>query len=227
MDYRYYISGTFALIAGLLAGCGGGGGCPGPDVPLQQLNQFKNSLFSGGSRGALVVPNPIEAARVANITATDSRLSQVASLINLPSLAGTGLENNFLKVRIRGIDDARSSLAQPSSSGEYNFPLTDVHYSETMAYYGVQSMIEYVEVLGFSVVQTRPLYVLVRAESDIPGEVNAIYDHNYLNPQMPRTMRLFGDTQFARHGPGHVLARVWPSFQRKRESGSRIRLRGR
>lgn len=208
MENRFNIPAILALVA-LLAGCGGKEGCPGPELPLQQLNQAKNSLFSGSSRGALVIPNPIEAARVPNITATDSRLSKVAEFIGLPALAGTGLENDFLRVRIRGINDSADILARPNSGSDFNYVLTDVHYSETMAYYGVQSMIEYVERLGFSVVQSRPLYVMVRAESDIPGEVNAIYDHNYLNPQAPRTMRLFGDTDFA---PGMDRDMYWHEF---------------
>lgn len=65
-----------------------------------------------------------------------------------------------------------------------------------MAYYSIQAMTHYVETLGFSVVKSRPLFVLVRAQGDDPNEVNAFYDHNYLNPSSPRIMRVFGETQY-------------------------------
>jgi len=126
-------------------------------------------------------------------------LGQIAGSFALPDLLGGGrLENSFFKVRIASPDDALSTLASPNSQGVYNFAPTDVHYSEAMAYYSVSAIMKYVESLGFSYVKTRPLFVMANAtEAGSEDVVNAVYEHNYLNPSSPRTIKMIGNTAFA------------------------------
>lgn len=189
-----------ALFIAVLYGCGrgGGGGCAGPALPVGQLQTLRKTLqAASGPRGALVLPNPVDATGSLQVMATDARLQQFTSAAGLADLVSPQrLENSFLKVRIKTISDAVSTLAAPNAQGVYAFNVLDPHYSETMAYYAIETMMHYVETLGFPVVKSRPLYALVRAESKDPKEVNAFYDHNYLNPRSPRILRVFGDTQF-------------------------------
>lgn len=188
-------------VAGLLAivypACGRD--CSAPPLPIDNLLALKRSVVStSGPRGALVIPNPIDASRIAAVTASDSRLARVTGSFTLPGLINPNrLANDFLKVMIQNLNDSESSLAKPNYGGEFRYPLTDVHYSEVMAYFSLSLIQRYVETLGFSIVKSRPLYVMVRAESEDPNLVNAIYDHNYLDPSLPRTIRMFGNTDFA------------------------------
>lgn len=175
----------------VLTGCGSD--CKAPALNTQKLERIRRSLFSSGTEARLVIPNPIDALGDANADIADSRLSSVFDPFHLDGLVDPSrLGNEFLKIRIRDLNDNVSDLARASNGG-FEFSLDDPHYAETMAYFGVQRMIRYVEALGFSVVKSRPLYVMVRAASEDPKEINAIYDHNYFNPQMPRTMRFMGD----------------------------------
>ena len=203
---------SMLMVAIVVAGCGGGEGCGGPTLNTARLLAIRGSSFqaSGAPMAGLIIPNPIEATQSGTVSATDSRLFSFASGIALPGLLNSSrLENNFLRVRIREINDPVNSLATPNSKGAFAFNLQDVKYSETMGYYGVQSMIEYVEALGFSVAKSRPLFVMVRAATSDPNEINAIYDHHYLDPNSPRTMRLFGETEFA---PGMDRDMYWHEF---------------
>ena len=198
-----------------LGGCHRGGGCDGPPLDTQRLIGLRSMLFSqgGGSSAYLVMPNPIDATRNGSTMATSSGLQSYLRGFDLPSLASPQrLENSFLKVRIRETNDDVSTLARPDAQGRYAFPVTDVHYSEAMAYYSLVAEMGYVEALGFPVVKSRPLYVMVRANTE-DNQPNALYDHNYLNPSLPRTIRLFGDTDYApgvdaemyRHEFGHLF----------------------
>lgn len=172
--------------------------CDGPKLDVAKVRGLRQTLFYSGPKAALVVPNPIDATNNPAIQTTDASLSQEIEGFSLPDIVTKRLENSFLKVRIKDTTDDVSTLATPNSSGDYVFSLSDVHYSETMAYYSVSSMIHYLESLGFSIVRSRPLYVMVRAEdTDNPNAINALYSHNYLNPSLPRTMRLYGDGKYA------------------------------
>jgi len=203
-------SGKFLLLTTLLfyvVGCGKD--CNPPALNVSKLQSLKRSVFSSGPAGYLVVPNPIEATKSLQATISDSRLADAFQQFQLPGLLDPSrLENDFVKVRIKDINDSASTLAKPDSQGRFAFKIDDVHYSEVMAYHSLAAEIAYVEQLGFSVVKSRPLYVMVRAASS-SNEVNAIYDHNYLNPKLPRTIRLFGDTEFA---PGMDRDMYWHEF---------------
>lgn len=184
--------------------------CDGPKIDLAQVKSLRKTLFTSGPRAALVVPNPIDATGNPTVSASDSSLSREIEGFFLPDTLSKKLENSFLKVRIKDLNDDLSTLAFPNAQGDYVFPLSDVHYSETMAYYSVSSMIHYVESLGFSIVRSRPLYIMVRSESDDGSDiVNALYSHNYLDPSLPRTMRLYGSGQFS---PGIDRDMYWHEF---------------
>jgi len=183
--------------------------CGGPTLNLAQIENLRKTLFTGGPTAALVVPNPIDATGNAMETATDSRLGLFDLGFILPDLlSSTRLESSLVKVRIAAITDALSTLATPSSSGSFAFAISDVHYSETMAYHGVTSIMKYVEALGFSYDQTRPLYVL--AQTTQAGEsasfVNAYFQNNTLDPSQPRIMRMIGNSAFA---PGQDRDMYW------------------
>ncbi len=193
---------TGALLTVLLSvlyGCGrGGGGCDGPQLPVAQLESLRKQVQAGaGPKAALILPNPIDATNSTAVQGGSSGLQSVTSALNLMDLISPNrLENAFVRVRIKSIEDSAGTLAAPNAQGNYQFGVLDPHYSETMAYYSIQAMIKYVETLGFSVVKSRPLFVLVRAQSDDPQEVNAFYDHNYFSPSSPRMLRVFGETQY-------------------------------
>src|SRR5438128_1743 len=77
------------LLVVLLHGCGrGGGGCDGPALNVAQLQGLRRSVqaAAGSPRGALVLPNPIDATNSTQVMATDSRLSSFASAAGLPGL---------------------------------------------------------------------------------------------------------------------------------------------
>jgi len=187
------------ILLSVLYGCGrGSAGCDGPQLPVAQLESLRRQVQAGaGPKAALILPNPIDATNSTAVQSSGTSLQSVTSALNLTELISPNrLENPFVRIRIRSVEDAASSLAAPNSQGAYAFGVLDPHYSETMAYYSIQAMIQYVQTLGFSVVKSRPLYVLVRAQSDDPSEVNAFYDHNYFNPSSPRMLRVFGETQY-------------------------------
>jgi len=198
----------FVPVMLLLIGCGKQ--CEAPKLDTTKLQALKRSLFSSGPAGYLVVPNPIEATKNLQATISDSRTADAFEAFRLPGLLNEGrLENDFVKIRIKSSSDDPSTLARPDAQGRYAFKLSDVHYSETMAYQSLLSEISYVESLGFKVVKSRPLYVMVRAPQRTANEINAIYDHNYLDPSLPRTIRLFGESEFA---PGMDRDMYWHEF---------------
>jgi hypothetical protein len=175
------------------------------------LREIKTrGLQAGGPQSLLVVPNPIDATQNPVASVSDSKTLQSGSLFSLSGLLNPSrLENSFLKVRVRAIGDSLSSLAAPNSKGEFTFPPQDIRYSEAMAYRSVTAIQAYVEALGFSVVKTRPLYVMVQADGSNSQEVNAFYDHAYLNPSAPRTIKLFGSSSYA---PGVDQDMYWHEF---------------
>ena len=186
--------------------------CNLPNLDYSKLKSLKKAAFSEGPIGGLVLPNPIEATR--NIAATATSADTLGALFgyNLPGLLSPQrLENEFLKIRIREIQDSLTSLAKPDSSGRYLFGVSDAHYSEVLAYHSVETMKRYVEALGFPIVKTRPLYVLVRAKGSTANsaDANAVYDHGYLDPSAPRTMSFFGEGAFA---PGEDRDIFWHEF---------------
>jgi len=198
-----------ALIA-LVSACGKKG-CDGPAINLAKLNALKEvGLQNSGPRAFLVLPNPIDATQIPTASISDSNTLKAGNIFNLDELLdGMHLENSFLKVRIRAITDSLSTLATPNSKGDFSFPPSDIRYSETMAYRSISAIQDYVEGLGFSVVKTRPLYVMVQTEGSTNKDVNAYYDHAYLNPGTPRTIKLFGASQFA---PGVDQDMYWHEF---------------
>jgi hypothetical protein len=187
--------------------------CNGPELDKDELLGLRQTLFTSGPRAFLVVPNPIDATNSISIEANDSRLDKVVDGFFLPDLLSPSrLETDFLKVRINSINDDLSILAQPNAQGNFDFAIDDVHYSEVMAYHSLSAMMRYVETLGFGLVKSRPLYVMVRAKEEDgsePQSVNAIYTHNYLNPSKPRTLHLFGNTPYA---PGMDRDIYWHEF---------------
>lgn len=182
--------------------------CAGPQLSVSKIEALRKTLFSSGTPAKLAVPNPIDATQDDLARASDPEVTRALEGFNLQGLLNSGrLDNSLLKIRISSIDDDLSSLARPNSSGEYAFAVTDVHYSEAMAYYATQSIKSYVEALGFTYVTSRPLYVLVRAATEGGDEqVNAFYEHNSLDPSAPRVMKLFGNTEFA---PGMDRDMYW------------------
>ncbi len=202
---------NLSLVAALflaLAGCGKK--CDSPNLNVNKLQSLKRELFSAGPSGYLVVPNPIEATKNLAATISDSRTQNAFQEFRMDRLIDANrLENDFVKVRIHDTNDDASTLAKPNGQGQYGFKIEDVHYSEVMAYQSILSEMTYLEQLGFTLVKSRPLYVMVRAAERSKGEINALYDHNYLSPQLPRTIRLFGDTQFA---PGMDREMYWHEF---------------
>lgn len=201
-------AGLATLAALVFTSCGKD--CKAPAIDSTKLESLRRSLFSSGPAGYLVVPNPIEATRNLQATISDTATQNAFETFRLAGLTDPNrLENDFIKVRIKEIKDDLSTLAKPNSKGAFAFKIEDPHYSEVMAFHSVYTVMEYVQALGFSVVQSRPLYIMVRAATNSPNEVNALYDHNYLNPDMPRTMRLFGETRYA---PGMDRDMYWHEF---------------
>ncbi len=203
----------------LLSACGGdSAGCDGPALDFSALQQFKKGAkFPGqvsSSKAFLVVPNPIEATKNNQALADSSTTQSALSNFNLADLLNpTRLDTSFLKIRQRGLNDSSSILAT-ASNGKFQYELKDPRYWETMASFAIQSEIAYLEALGFKAVKSRQLVVLVRAQSE--GEdtgPNAFYDHGYFAPDQPRTIRLFGEGDFApgmdadmyRHEMGHFF----------------------
>lgn len=195
---KFRLISIYFTILYVLAGCGRiVTECGGTPLDIGQLNQIRAQAFSSGSRAFLITPNPLDASGNVNLQAFDS---SIGSLFDPYSLIGlkipSRLENDFLKVRISNITDSLAALASPNSKGEYSFPLTDIHYGETMAYHSLTAIDSYVQALGFQTDRSRPFYAMVRAEGSTtnPEDVNAYYNHNSLTSNAPRELKVFGDT---------------------------------
>ncbi len=200
----------FFLISFVLGACAKRG-CEGPPLELESLRNLKTQGISApGPRSYLVLPNPIDATSNPAATVSDSKTLESGNIFNLTNLlVPNRLDNAFLKVRVRTINDALSSLAAPNNAGDFNFQPQDIRYSQTMAYRSLSTIQAYVEGLGFSVVKSRPLFVMVQAEGSTSQDVNAFYDHAYLNPSAPRTIKLYGSSSFA---PGVDQDMYWHEF---------------
>ncbi len=199
---------AFAL---LLNACGNSG-CEGPTLDVSKLSMLRTRGLqsSTGPEGFLILPNPIDATNSATASVVDAKIIDAGGIFSLLGLSAPGrLDNSFLKVRIKDLSDALSTLAAPNSSGDFKFKPDNIHYSEVMAYRSVTAIQAYVEALGFSVVKTRPLYVMVQAAGSTSKDVNAFYDHAYLNPKSPRTIKLYGASQYA---PGADQDMYWHEF---------------
>lgn len=186
--------------------------CSGASLNTDELNALKETLSPSGPRAFLIVPNPIEVTQTASVKATDASLESIMDPFQLPGLLSPSrLENAFLKIRIKTIKDDLTTLATPNSKDGYDYPVSDVHYSEVMAYYAISNMKRYVEALGFPVLQTRPLYVMVRGndENTPKDQVNAYYLHNRNDTTLPREMILYGDTAYT---PGVDRDVFWHEF---------------
>ena len=174
--------------------------CNGPLVDKSKLLGLRASLFSAGPTAALIIPNPMEASRNDGARASDRSLLKFANGLLLPDLLQSSrLESDLVKVRPHGLSDAASSLAVPNAKGEFSFEVTDVHYSETMAYQSVTNILRYVEALGFGLLRDRPLYVVVQAQEEGVEEnfLNAFYEHHFFETTKPRQMKLFGSAEYA------------------------------
>ncbi len=165
---------------------------------------------TSGPKANLILPNPIDATSNPFASVSDSLVLQSGGTSSLIGLSlPSRLENSFLKVRIHEVGDALSLLATPNSGPNYFYQPGDVHYSEAMAYRSVSNIQAYVEALGFSIVKSRPLYVMVQAAGSNSQDINAYYDHGYLNPAQPRTISLYGTSQYA---PGMDQDIYWHEF---------------
>lgn len=186
-------------------------GCDGPAVNLASLTALRSSgLTATGPKAFLILPNPIDATNNPQASIANSAILNAGSSLNLPNLLNVSrLDNAFLKTRIKDITDSVSTLATPNTKGNYAFQPSDVHYSETMAYRSITAVQAYVEALGFPIVKSRPLYVMVQAAGSTATEVNAFYDHAYLNTATPRTIKVYGTSQYA---PGMDQDIYWHEF---------------
>lgn len=173
--------------------------CAGPLLDAPRLFQLRG-LASGQGPGAnLYLPSPLESGLKA---------------ILLPNLIlPSRLENAFLKVRIKSIQDSLETLAKPNSNGNFSYGLETDEYSQVMAYFSVQSAMQYIEGLGFQLLKNRPLYVLVNAATEVdssdPENANAFYLHHSLDPTKPRVIEMVGDTYYA---PAKDRNMFWHEF---------------
>lgn len=201
---------TLAVIGlvAVLPACGRGG-CEGPTMNMSLLSSLRETTAPvTGPKAFLILPNPIDATSNPLASVSSSAVLSAGRTQMLPGLLSpTRLDNAFLKIRIKDITDALSTLATPNSNGNFAFQPTDVHYSETMAYRSVAAAQRYLEGLGFSINKQRSLYVMVQASGST--EANAYYDHGYLNPSAPRTIRVYGAGQYA---PGMDQDIYWHEF---------------
>lgn len=204
---------SFCLAVIAAVGCSRNPGCDrGPALDFSKLYALRISGLQSatGPRASLILPNPIDATGNPLANVSDNRVLQSAGPITLAGLLlPSRLENSFLKIRVRDISDALSTLATPNSGSDYVYQPGDTHYSEAMAYRSVTAIQAYVEALGFSVIQNRPLYVMVQAAGSTAQDVNAYYDHAYLHPSQPRTIKLFGSSAYA---PGMDQDIYWHEF---------------
>ncbi len=171
--------------------------CGGMALNVNRLTQIQNAAFSSNSKAYLITPNPLDATGNVGLQSLDSALGSLLDSYFLPGLIlPSRLENSFLKVRINKITDSAGLLASPNSNGEFLFPISDIHYGETMAYHSLTAIQSYVEALGFQTDKSRPFYVMVKAEGSThnPADVNAYYNHNPFSSSAPRELKIFGET---------------------------------
>ncbi|MCB0416362.1 MAG: hypothetical protein H6617_08165 [Bdellovibrionaceae bacterium] len=168
--------------------------CSGPALNFAQLQSLRETAqFASGPQASLIVPNPLDVTNSLNAFSSSPGLLSFTSLYNLTGLSATNyLQNNFIKVRRTDIGENATNFG-----GDFERDVDTIEYSEMMAYYSTSSVINYVDALGFPMVKTRPLYVLVRSPEYYDGEINAFYEHNYLKPSEPRIIRLIGESEFA------------------------------
>ncbi|MBI4404907.1 MAG: hypothetical protein HY537_12135 [Deltaproteobacteria bacterium] len=204
---------TAILIASLTFACSRDSDCTGPSIDMEKAVAIKKLRGFSGPPAPLLIPNPINATGLTTVLASDPKLVDQAQLFRLPDLTGAILDNSFLRVRVRQVNDSLEGLAKPDSRGVYSFRVGDVHYSEVLAYLLVTAATKYYETLGFSLNKNRPLFTLVRSENGERIDVNAFYEANYFDPQSPRLLRFMGNSSFPvaedgdaiRHELGHFL----------------------
>jgi hypothetical protein len=186
--------------------------CGGTPLNTERLSLIENAAFQSNSKAFLITPNPLDATGNLSVQSLDSSLGSILDPFSLIGLnTSRFLENSFLKVRINSRADGYEQLATPNSQGEFRFQVSDVHYGESMAYHSLTAIQTYVEELGFQTDRTRPLYVMVKAEGTTtdPNDVNAYYDHHRFNPELPRELKLFGETP---HAPRQDRDIYWHEF---------------
>lgn len=186
--------------------------CGGLPLNSERLSVISNAAFESNSKAYLITPNPLDATGNFSVQSLDSSLGSFLDPFSLIGLNTSNfLENSFLKVRINSRSDGYEQLATPNSQGEFRFSVPDIHYGESMAYHSVTAIQAYVEELGFQTDRTRPLFVMVRAQGSTsdPSDVNAFYDHHHFNPELPRELRLFGETP---HAPRQDRDIYWHEF---------------
>lgn len=189
----------------------GDGGCD-PAVDFTPAIALKKAFLAGGTDGpvaGLVYANPIEASNDPNFGIASSGIDNLLRAFKLPGLLNpSSLDTDFIKIRTKQMTE--SDLAAPNANGVFVFDPSSPKYSQLMAAYSVRSEMQYLEALGFPFCKERPLYVFSRVDSDV---ANALYDHGYLTPQNPRTMRMYGagnfttgaDARMYHHELGHMF----------------------
>lgn len=179
--------GPLALTIGcakILDECGGR-----QDIDYAALAGARQVLqASSGYRADLVLPNPMDATQSLLSLQGATNLSQYADTVPLRGLSGTTLDNALIRVRQTAVTD---SPIQATNS-YFQFPVQDVRYSAAMSYYAVFNAIQYLSLLGYSILTNRPLYVVVRSPENYQGEFNAFYTHNRFNPSAPRVIDMIG-----------------------------------
>jgi len=175
------------------------------NLNLQSLRDFRLDRFYQGPQAYLVIPNPIDSPQLKafDFSLADFQRAQIP--VGLPGLeSSSALENSFLKVRVHSLSDSVDQLVKPQDLSLATANIQDPRYSQVMAYHAVSSISDYVKALGFSVDQSRQLYVMVRSNTDpqqtstsqTSQEINAYYVHNTYQPQKPRYIQLFGDVKY-------------------------------
>ncbi|NBX75419.1 MAG: hypothetical protein EBQ92_02610 [Proteobacteria bacterium] len=182
----------------------------GPSINMQALNlqtlrDFRLDRFSQGPQAYLVIPNPIDSPQLKSFDFSPSAFQNAQVGVGLPGLQTySALDNSFLKIRVHSLYDNAALLVKPQELTSATSNVQDPKYSQVMAYHAVSSISDYVKALGFSLDQSRQLYVMVRSNTDpeqattsqTSKEINAYYVHNTYQPQKPRYIQLFGDVQY-------------------------------
>ncbi len=199
------------LVSLLTTGCGmrrshsGGLEINVQALNLQTLRDFRLDRFSQGPQAYLVIPNPIDSPQLKAFDFSPSAFQHAQVAVGLPGLQTySALDNSFLKIRVHSQFDSSDLLVKPQELTSATSNIQDPKYSQVMAYHAVSSISDYVKALGFSIDQSRQLYVMVRSNtnpeqsttSQTSQEINAYYVHNTLQPQKPRYIQLFGDVQY-------------------------------
>jgi len=176
----------------------------GPLANTEKLLQLQQDEFPVGAKAYLVLPNPIDSPKLNLFEFSSSTFRNAQDAVGLPGLSSTAsLENKFLKVRQHSRFDSADLLVNPQELSEASVEVKDPKYSQVMAYHAITAISDFVKSLGFSVDQSRPLFVMVRSnldpektESPVGKDINAYYVHNTQQPQLPRYIQLFGDVQY-------------------------------